>query len=430
MLDRIKSLLKSPLVLILAAVVLIAALIVVAARLGLFAAIFDSPWFWEIVLALAAIVIFVLIFRVIPWFKEYRFVHRETSEYRIAGEESPAEFRDKFLTAMRQLKALPHTGKDDPLYSLPWYLMLGAGQCGKTAALEAVDGLSPLTAIPVEGGTQNCDWWVSNPMVVLDTCGRYAIHADTMRNRTEWYRLLRLVRHYHSREPISGLLVAVAANELLTQPLEKLRADAGEIRLRIEEAIQELDFDFPVYLLVTKCDLIEGFKDYFSLLPSRIASEVVGWIDQESLAATGAQARGSAEALQRFRAGVHSIYERLHFLRLSMLNGRTPEALRQPIFCFPEEFRAIERPLMIFAQQVIGRQAIYRTPMFRGVFFLSAKQEGTPVSSLRRELGILAEPAAYDGRAHQHYFLQELFGTILPRDRTLAAPATARSKSA
>src|SRR5208282_3433196 len=198
----------------------------------------------------------------------------------------------------------------------------------------------------------------------------------------------------------------------------------------LNETKRELDFDFPVYLLVTKCDLIEGFKDYFSLMPSRIASEVVGWIDQEALAATGAQARGSAEALQRFRAGVHSIYERLHFLRLSMLNGRTPEALRQPIFCFPEEFRAIERPLMIFAQQVIGRQAIYRTPMFRGVFFLSAKQEGTPVSSLRRELGILAEPAAYDGRAHQHYFLQELFGTILPRDRTLAAPATARSKSA
>lgn len=428
--DKIKNLLKSPVVQIIAAIVLLAALILIAVWFGLLAALLHSRWLLEILAALAAVLVFAIVFWGIPWFREYRFLHLETAAHRLSGEDSPEEFHDQFLSALGRIKAFPHGRHEEPLYALPWYLVIGSSQSGKTAALAAADELSSLMVVPKEGGTLNCDWWISNAMVALDTAGRYALQPDAKRDRTDWYRLLGLIRHYHKREPISGLIVTVAADELLAGPSEQLTAEALAIRLRIEEAIQVLDVNVPLYLLITKCDRIEGFSEFFNVLPPRILNEAIGWVD-ESLpgAAERGQQRDTSDALGRFEAGVHSIYERLDFLRLSILNGRAPEPISPAIFCFPEEFRALESPLRTFAQRLLSRDVKYHTPMFRGVFFVSARQEGTPLSSLRQQLGISAQPTPYDGKTHRHYFLHDLFNAVLPRDRALAAAAAPLKKS-
>src|SRR5208282_2942176 len=73
-------------------------------------------------------------------------------------------------------------------------------------ALIAAERFSPITAVAPEG-TTNFDCWVSNTMLVLDTAGRYAIAADAAKDRGEWYRLLRLIRHYHGRDPMNGLII-------------------------------------------------------------------------------------------------------------------------------------------------------------------------------------------------------------------------------
>jgi type VI protein secretion system component VasK len=157
----------------------------------------------------------------------------------------------------------------------------------------------------------------------------------------------------------------------------------------------------------------------FGVRPQRIVNEAVGFVDDPPAGADGGPARGT-EAARRFQAGVHSVYERLHVLRLSILNGNTPEALRQPIFCFPEEFRAIERSLGAFVGPLLSEDVRYHTPLFRGVFFASARREGTPVSSMRKQVQIAEEPAALEGKPQQPYFLRDLFETILPRDRALS----------
>src|SRR5262249_43615344 len=161
----------------------------------------------------------------------------------------PEEFQAKFLKALQTLKGLPQLKeKDDPLYALPWYLLIGESQSGKTTALKGA-GLFSLLIPSSSGATQNCDWWIANTAVVLDTTGRYVTQADKARDRAEWYRLLRLLHQHREYEPINGLIIAVTADELALQPEEKLRADASRLRERFEEAVQELGCDFPVYLL-------------------------------------------------------------------------------------------------------------------------------------------------------------------------------------
>ncbi|MGH7916316.1 MAG: type VI secretion protein IcmF/TssM N-terminal domain-containing protein, partial [Candidatus Binataceae bacterium] len=216
----------------------------------------------------------------IPWFRRRRFISRSDPEFPAGGGASPEEFQTRFNDALRRFRTLPqHAGRGDPLYSMPWYLLLGAAQSGKSAMLAASGLFSPLTSLK-EGGTLNCDWWVSNRTLVLDTAGRFAFPADPARDRAEWYRLLSLIRHHRGREPLDGVIVTVAADELAAGPDEKLKADGGKIRERVEEVIQQLGHNVPLYLLLTKCDLIEGFVSFFSALPEAVPNEAVGYVDR------------------------------------------------------------------------------------------------------------------------------------------------------
>ena len=419
--ETIKSLAQSRIMQVVAGAIAVLAVAAVAIELRLFRALVHSPWRWEILAAVIALAVFALIFWGIPWFQEWRFVHRESSQYPIAGERSPQEFQAKFARAVHKLRSLPHHNAErDPLYAIPWYLILG-GQAGKTTALAAAGVFSPLTSIPAEGGTQNCDWWVSNSMLMLDTAGRYVTTGDIARDRPEWYRLLHAIRHYHGQEPISGIVVAVAADELASSPAEKLAASAGKIRERIEEAIDTLRQDFPIYLLVTKCDLMEGFAEFFGVFPPQVLEQTVGYVDDPPTPPAGAPQRGE-EALRRLQTGLRGIYERLNVLRLSILNGNVAEPLKQAVFCFPEEVRALQAPLTAFAEPLLSDDVRFHTPLFRGVFFASAKQEGSPFSSLRSQLHLQTAPAPPEHKTAKPYFLQDLFETVIPRDRALSVP--------
>jgi type VI secretion system protein ImpL len=419
-LDKIKNVVKSPRTIVVAGVVIVITLIAGLVKLGVFRALIHSPWFPEIVVGLVLIIVLLIVFVGIPWYREYSFVQRLESGYRVGGEQSPQEFQAKFTAALRQFRNLPqHAGKGDPSYALPWFLIIGAGASGKTEAIKSSGIFAALSSTATEGATQNCDWWVSNSMLLLDTAGRYTIPSDVERDRGEWYRLLRLIDHYHGREPLSGMIVAVAADYLATQSDEKLRADAGQVRQRIEEAIQELEFDFPLYILLTKCDLLEGFSEFFGALPIRVLNQAVGWIDDPPAGIAGGPARG-ATAFRRLQDGLRSTYERLNVLGTSVLNGKVAEELRQPLFCFPEEFHALVSRMAVFAEPLWSEDVRYHTPLLRGIFLSSASQQGPRTSFLRKEVAIESQPTASESKAPVSYFLRGLFETILPRDRVLA----------
>jgi type VI secretion system protein ImpL len=416
--DRIKAALESTAGKIAAIIIAVAILLALAVKFHLFALLTHSRWFPEILAGIVIIIVFAIVFWGIPWFREWRFMRAYGSAARADGGESPQEFRAKFVNAISRLRQLPQLEhSSDPIHALPWYLTLGAGGSGKTTALASAGLFTPHTQPPSEGGTANCDWWVSSAMVVLDTPGRFAIPLEPARDRVEWYRLLRLIKHYRIRESLNGIIVTVAADQLASDSAEKLRTDGGVIRERIEEAIRELGVSFPVYLLVTKCDLVEGFSEFFGAMPQRVLGEALGYVEEQFR--IGGANPASNEPMQRLQTGLRSTSERLHAIRLALLNSNVPEALRGALFCFLEEVRALEQPLRAFAAPLVSEDVVYHSPLFRGVFFASAKCEGIPISLLRRQLGVAAAPPPPESRSRQPYFLRDLFTTIVPRDRGL-----------
>jgi type VI secretion system protein ImpL len=347
----------------------------------------------------------------------------ETARPEIDGE-GPADIRAQFVKTLQTLPNLPQLrGKEDPLYTLPWYLLIGESGSGKTIVLQNAGTFSPLTRFPSDAATHNYDWWISDSAIVLDTAGRYTSQIDMVHDREEWLLLLRLLRQHRPRCPMDGLIIAIAVDKIALGSPEQNQAEAAKLRERIEEVIQELGEDIPVYLLVTKCDLIEGFGEFFVQIPERVRKEVVGYIEElASHVQEEKLAKQSREVIgNRFTAGLQSIYDRLHLLRLSVLDNGVPEAVRSAVFCFPEEFKALQIPLSTFATTLLSGHVSYRTPLFRGIFFTSARQGGVRFSLLRRQLHLEDEALAFK-EGNTPFFLYDLFVSILPRDRALSRP--------
>ena len=125
--------------------------------------------------------------------------------------------KERFEEAIKLLRQPKNNanGKVASLYELPWYIIIGPPGCGKTTAL-ANSGIDfPLASelgqqtIGGIGGTRNCDWWISNEAVLIDTAGRYTTQdSEPETDRAAWVRFLDLLKRYRRRRPINGALVS------------------------------------------------------------------------------------------------------------------------------------------------------------------------------------------------------------------------------
>lgn len=74
------------------------------------------------------------------------------------------------------------------------------------------------------------------------------------------------VEKQRARRPIDGAFIAISLSDLLLGSDSERAAHAAAIRLRIQELYAQLGVRFPIYLMLTKLDLVPGFMEYFDTL--------------------------------------------------------------------------------------------------------------------------------------------------------------------
>jgi type VI secretion system protein ImpL len=304
----------------------------------------------------------------------------------------------------------------NPLYVLPWYMIIGESGCGKTTAIKGADLSSPFAEITRASGisgTRNCDWWFFEQAILIDTAGRYAIPVDQGRDFDEWQRFLSLLAKFRKREPLNGLVVAVAADQLMESDAGKLESDGKSIRQRVDELMRVLGAKFPVYIMVTKCDLIQGAVKFCDNLEDPVLQQAMGRLNHPL----------SADLNAFSGQTVRSMADRLKELRLLILN-RSGAAGKKPdpsLLMFPEEFEKLEPGLNAFMRGAFHENPYQETPILRGIYFSSGRQEGTPYSHFLSAMGLIGEKDVLPG-TNRGLFLHDFFSRILPADRGLFAP--------
>jgi type VI secretion system protein ImpL len=328
------------------------------------------------------------------------------------------ELQERWKEAIGALRKSHLKKFGNPLYVLPWYMIIGESGCGKTTAIKGADLSSPFAEVTRTSGisgTRNCDWWFFEQAIILDTAGRYAIPVDQGRDSDEWQKFLSLLAKFRKREPLNGLVVAVAADRLMEGNAPKLESDGKRIRQRVDELMRVLGAKFPVYIMVTKCDLIQGAVKFCDRLDDTVLKQAMGQLNHPL--STDMKAFGEQT--------VDSIAERLKELRLLILNAGGPtdkgKQADPSLLMLPKEFEKLEPGLKAFMRGALQENPYQETPILRGIYFSSGRQEGTPYSHFLSAMGLIGEKDVLPG-TNRGLFLHDFFSRILPADRGLFAP--------
>ncbi|MDM0120861.1 type VI secretion system membrane subunit TssM [Variovorax arabinosiphilus] len=387
------------------------------------------------------------------------------------ADEAQAELKTVAATvqrAMSQLRSLRGRGGvwrrifegKRYLYELPWYMIVGSAGAGKTTALlnsglqfpamRQMGNASKRMVLQSQGGTLHCDWWFSNEAVLIDTAGRYTTQEIApQKDLAEWRGFLGLLRKQRTRAPINGVIVALNAAELLTPFDIERSAQAEQIRDRLAELRQELGIRFPVYVIVTKMDLLKGFKEYFQALTSEGRTQAWGFtLPYET--AKGAKAADIAGNRQALREQVGEELTLLKDRLAAGLRSRLSEEFdvdrRRRLFALPQELAGLSVPLAqmideIFLDSRFDSTQLHHT--LRGVYFTSgaqadAEMAANPDTLLERLRGSLSslrnersggQEAGERGRAdtkiptaHQGFFLQDVLTKVIVPEAHLVRP--------
>ncbi len=311
------------------------------------------------------------------------------------------------------------------MYQLPWYVFIGAPGSGKTTALLNSGLQFPLAErlgndpIRGVGGTRNCDWWFTDQAVMIDTAGRYTTQdSDAQVDSKEWSEFLRLLHKYRPRQPINGALVTVSVSDLLQMSPEERERQAVAVRTRIQEVLATLNIDFPVYLLVTKADLLAGFMEFFGDL-NRDEREAI-WGTTFDYSEKGPATPSITDFNRRF----NELVARIEALTLDRLQAERDPQRRAAIHGFVHQLAALRPALSSFLASAFPETKLARQPLVRGVYLTSGTQEGNPIDrvmgTLARQFGMqrrMLAPLRPSGKA---FFLTRLLNSVVFPEAPLA----------
>ena len=295
--------------------------------------------------------------------------------------------------AKRTIARSPEMDKGrNPLYRIPWLLFVGDQAADVDGLLRAGCEVSPFP--PPDKDEMDADdvwrWWFFKSMIGIEMHPRVVADTNARLDRGLWYQALMKLADEREKLPLNGIVVAVAAQTLLG-PADALKSTATRLRRLVDEAMEHLQVQMPVYFVVSGLDRLPGYAQVRATLPAEAFAQAVGhrFADNEVL---------SAASSGRIDDILKPIEDRLHALRMTALRAQATPTQRRAVFDFVESLRQAQQGLSLFVTLMLEDNPFQRTPRWRGLYFAGSAD------------------AAHRGGA----FVADLFTRFLPSDQPLA----------
>lgn len=276
---------------------------------------------------------------------------------------------------------------------VPWLLFFGDASANLRGLLETAH------AERADDASQAAwwHWWLTRRLVAIEIDpGAVGDTADTPRqSRSLWLHSLLALAERRDRLPLNGLVVAVAAGELLDAEAAQLKSLAERTRRLLDEASDGLRLLMPTYLVVTGLERLAGYATLRGALPPEVLAQALGH------RLTDPSAFIETPAGERLDAVFEPIAQQLHALRMSLLREQPGPTGRLAIHEFVEAVRALQPGLREFAQVMFENhgKGLQRAPRWRGLYLTASASDAA-------------------GGA----FVHDLFEHFLPVDQPLVRP--------
>lgn len=296
----------------------------------------------------------------------------------------------------------------DAVYSLPWYVVAGAPKAGKSSLV--ISSNLNFQTLPSQRQSEQrfirptgaVDWRVTSDAVFVDTAGRYQTEGV---DGEEWASLIETIKKHRSNRPLDGFVLAVDTNTIMKGDEREIEELAKVLRARLDDAIQRLKVRFPVYLVFTHADSIEGFRDSFST--SKHEEKTLVWG-----ATIPIEKSENAQAL--FDSEYELLQDSVMKRRLVRLSAPFPPVRQLKIFNFPLHFGSARRKFAAFVNALFRPNPFSENPFLRGFYFTAA-----PAGK-----GSANAPQTV---ANGH-FTERLFRDVLLRDKDLVKTFVAQRR--
>jgi type VI secretion system protein ImpL len=330
------------------------------------------------------------------------------------------QISERFTQALDTLKNFKFKGKtgSKALYELPWYIIVGPPGSGKTTALINSGLEFPLAdqlgrgALAGVGGTRNCDWWFTNEAVLIDTAGRYTTQdSHKVVDAAAWEGFLDLLKRNRRRRPINGAIVAISLQELLTQTDDERAAHARTIRTRLDELMDKLEIRFPIYLMLTKTDMVPGFGEFFEESNRDDREQVWG------VSLPDAASPNQGPDFDYLHHELQKLMQRINDRVLPRMHAERDVRRRGLIQAFPQQMENAKAFAESFVRQTFMTNRFRFQPYLRGVYFTSGTQDGTAIDRLMAQVaanfGFQREVAERHNAQGKSYYLTRLFREVI-----------------
>ena len=245
-------------------------------------------------------------------------------------------------------------------YALPWFAIVGTSYSGKSSLLQG------FTQDELEDKNNDLlSWWFLKNGVVLDISGNMFLEVDkTKGSDTSWNTLLRLLYRYRQKKPINGIILTIPANELYGK--NKLSID--DIKQRAQYIARKLYFTqlylgikLPIYIIITKTDIIPGFQSFCSEIPVRNRNNMLGWSSPFTL--------DTVYNSNILNIAFDELENELNEIRLEIFAENLMSSMKDGVFVFPSELLTIKEPLSIYINSIFKDSAFLEGGYFRGFYF-------------------------------------------------------------
>jgi hypothetical protein len=338
------------------------------------------------------------------------------------------DLRRKFQDGLATFRS---AGKD--IYALPWYLVIGESGAGKTEAIRHCNvGFPPGLQDEMQGigGTINMNWWFTNNAVILDTAGKMVFPEVGAATTREWDEFLGMLKRSRKNCPINGLILVLPSDSLIKDNADEVAKKAGRIVDQLNKIQRSLDVRFPVFVVITKCDLINGFREFFNnLTDPQLQHQMLGWSNPTPLDDTF-----KPELVdQHFQSVIQRIRRRrMGLLQYPAQPSDSGDSRRideiDSLFSLPASIELLTPRLRRYLEVVFTPNQWGGKPLFlRGIYFASSMREGSALDAdLAEAIGVSVDslPEGKNWERERSYFLRDLFVEKIFKERGLVTGAS------
>ncbi|PMO47417.1 type VI secretion protein IcmF [Vibrio sp. 10N.222.52.B12] len=312
----------------------------------------DKLYLW---VGLGVIATFYLIFQFTLWFKK----KNNAKAQRLETEE------EALSMVIRPL--LSNAGKK------PIYLMIGNKGSGRRQFLFNSSAIKPMDRTRT-AKNDFFEWYESDGAVYIKPDQRLVFQEVSSSDASLWNTFTNEVIRHRPRKPFAGCLFFIDFEFLIVSEPEQKDYTMTALLQRMTSISEKTSSALPVYLMMSKLDKLDGFKEYvhFSSLKTRV----------EFLSIPLKEAKGVIT--EYYKDGYRNLVKVLESNALDSSANSTEIDEKQAILSFPKQFELAQSEVSYILERLCESNSGVYSLDIREIFFCSSLQGGRKYNLLAK----------------------------------------------